>query len=167
VISSSILVTSTSGLFADQVAEQTLALLLGLLRGLPTFMRQQQCKQFVRRPTRDLTGTTVGIIGFGGNGRRVAEVLAPFRTRILATDMFPRRAPPHVEVVWPADRLDELLPQVDALILCIPLSPATQGLIDARRLKLMKRGSLLINVARGPIVSAIGDALRRRYRFLL
>jgi len=62
-----------SGLFADQVAEQTLALLLGLLRGLPTFFRQQQARQYVRRPTGDLHGACVGIVGFGGNGRRLPK----------------------------------------------------------------------------------------------
>src|SRR3954468_8611171 len=77
VIASDIVVTSASGLFADQVAEQTLALLLGLLRGLPTFFRQQQIKEFIRRPTLDLHGKTVGIVGLGGNGRRIAEVLVP------------------------------------------------------------------------------------------
>src|SRR6185295_13109105 len=61
VIASNIVVTSASGLFADQVAEQTLALLLGLLRGLPTFFRAAQKKEFIRRPTLDLHGSTVGI----------------------------------------------------------------------------------------------------------
>jgi phosphoglycerate dehydrogenase-like enzyme len=152
VVESKILVTSASGLFANQVAEQTLALLLGLLRGLPTFFRQQQSKEFVRRPTRDLTGTTVGIVGFGGNGRRIAEVLAPFRTRILATDLFIRPKPAYVSELWPADRLDELLPLVDVLILCVPLNDQTQGMIAAPQLACMKPGSLLINVARGPVV---------------
>lgn len=152
VIASDILVTSASGLFANQVAEQTMALLLGLLRGWPTFFYQQQAKEYIRRPTRDLTGTTVGIVGFGGNGRRIAEVLAPFRTKILATDMFPRNKPAHVEAIWPAERLDELLTLVDVVILCVPLNPQTQGLINLARLARMKRGALLINVARGPIV---------------
>src|SRR4051794_22960002 len=87
-IGSHIVVTSASGLFAQAVAEQSLALLLGLLRGLPTFFRQQQRREFVRRPTRDLNGTTVGIVGLGGNGLKLAEVLRPFKTRLIATDMF-------------------------------------------------------------------------------
>ncbi len=152
VIASDIVVTSASGLFADPVAEQTLALLTGLLRGLPTFFRAQQKREFIRRPTRDLHDATVGILGFGGNGRRIAEVLAPFRTRILATDLFPEDKPPHVEQLLPADALDDVLAQADVTILCVPLNDQTQGLIDARRLAAMKRDSLLINVARGPIV---------------
>ncbi|MGE0760569.1 MAG: D-2-hydroxyacid dehydrogenase [Pirellulaceae bacterium] len=152
VIRSNILVTSASGLFADQVAEQTLVLLLGVLRDLPTFFRQQQRREFVRRTTADLTGTTVGIVGFGGNGRRIAEVLQPFRTRILATDLFPRTPVPGMAAVWPAERLDEMLAQVDVVILCVPLNPQTHGMFDAQRLGRLKRGAVLINVARGPVV---------------
>lgn len=152
VIGSEILVTSASGLFADQVAEQTLALLLGLLRGLPTFFRQQQKREFVRRPTGDLTGTTVGIVGFGGNGRRIAEVLAPFRVRLVATDLVPTDKPAHVDQLWPADQVDALLAVSDIVILAIPLNSDTEGLFDAARFARMKPGAVLINVARGQVV---------------
>ncbi|HTN75008.1 MAG TPA: D-2-hydroxyacid dehydrogenase [Pirellulaceae bacterium] len=152
VIASEIPVSSASGLFADQVAEQTLALLLGLLRGLPTFFRAQQKREFIRRPTRDLHGATVGIVGYGGNGRRIAEVLAPYRCRVVATDLFPRERPDHVEAIWPADRLPELLSVSDITVLCVPLNAQTQGMIGATEFATMKRGSILINVARGPVV---------------
>lgn len=153
VIESSILVSSASGLFAPQVAEQTMALLLGLVRGLPTFFRQQQSRTYVRQPTLDLRGRVVGIVGLGGNGRQIARVLKPFGVRILATDYFPECQPPEVESLWPADRLDELLPLVEVLILTVPLNRQTEGMIDARRLNLLPRGrAILINVARGPVV---------------
>ena len=125
---------------------------MGLLRGLPTFFRQQQQKEFVRRPTGDLHHACVGIVGFGGNGRRLAEVLSVFQTRILATDVFPEKQPACVESLWPAERLSDLLPQVDVLILCVPLNDQTHGMMDAAALASMKRGSVLINVARGPVV---------------
>lgn len=152
VIASPIAVCSASGLFADPVAEQTLALLLGLLRGLPTFFRAAQKKEFIRRPTRDLHGATVGIVGLGGNGRRLAEVLKPFRTRILATDMYPVDKPACVDELWPADALSQLLAESEIVILCAPLNAQTEGLIGSEELGLMRPGSLLINVARGPIV---------------
>ena len=152
VVASDIVVTGASGLFADSVAEQTLALLCGLLRGLPTFFRAQQQHAFIRQPTRDLHGATVGIIGLGGNGRRLAQVLAPFRVTILATDMFPDDQPPEVSELHPATSLDGLLPRIDILILCLPLTDQTRGMIDARRLALLPPGSILINVARGPLV---------------
>lgn len=151
-IASEIVVTSASGLFADQVAEQTLALLLGLLRGLPTFFRAQQKREFIRRPTRDLTGKTVGIVGLGGNGTRIAEVLQPFRTRTIATDTFTDSPPPGVAELRPADQLDWLLTESEIVILCVPLNEQTQGLIAAPQLARMRRGAILINVARGPVV---------------
>ena len=162
VIASEIPVTSASGLFADQVAEQTLALLLGLLRNLPTFLRAQQQREFIRRPTADLHGKTIGIVGFGGNGRRIAEVLAPFRTRILATDLFPVDQPPWVEHLWPAKQLDALLSGSDVVILCLPLNTSTSGLIDREHLARMRKSSLLINVARGPVIveHALTEALQ-------
>ena len=104
VIASDILVSSASGLFANQVAEQTFALLLGLIRSLPVFFRAQKVKDYTRRPTNDLHGKTVGIVGLGGNGRRIAEILSVFRTRVIATDLFPYDKPAYVDELWPADR---------------------------------------------------------------
>ncbi|MEN6448855.1 MAG: D-2-hydroxyacid dehydrogenase [Thermoguttaceae bacterium] len=161
VIASPIDVTSASGVLADQVAEHTIALTTGWTRSLPVYFRAQQKKEFIRRPTRDLTRSTVGIVGLGGNGRRLVELLRPFQTRILATDLFPVDKPDGVEALWPADRLDDLLAAADFLMLCLPLNETTRGLIDASMLARMKRDSLLVNVARGPIVvtSDLEDAL--------
>ncbi|MEX2174991.1 MAG: D-2-hydroxyacid dehydrogenase [Pirellulaceae bacterium] len=152
IIASDILVTSASGLFADQVAEQTLALLLGLLRGLPTFFRAQQKREFIRRPTRDLHQATVGIVGLGGNGTRIAQVLRPWKTRLIATDVFTEGQPACVDALWPAEALDRLLAESDVVILCVPLNEQTRGMIAAPQLARMKPGAILINVARGPVV---------------
>ena len=155
VVESEIIVSGASGLFADQVAEQTMALLLGVLRSAPVFFRDQLAREYIRRPTGDLHGKTVGIVGLGGNGRRIAEVIAPYRTRIVATDVFPFDKPPQVDELWPADRLDDLLAIVDILILCVPLTATTFHLIDAAALAKMKPGGVLINVARGPVVAEV------------
>lgn len=165
VIESPIPVCSASGLFANQVAEQTLALLLGLLRGLPTFFRQQNAREFVRRPTGDLHNQTVGIVGLGGNGRRLAQLLAPFRTRILATDYYPVRQPAEVAELWPADRLIEMASLVDTLILCLPLNASTEKLIDGKVFSAMRAGSRFINVARGQVVdeAALIAALQSKH----
>jgi phosphoglycerate dehydrogenase-like enzyme len=155
VIASNIVVTSASGLFAGQVAEQTLALLLGLLRGLPTFFRAALKKEFLRRPTLDLHGSTVGIVGLGGNGTRIAQVLRSFRTRILATDMFPEECDVSsglVDAIWPANQLHRLLAESDVVILCVPLNAQTRHLIGQAELASMKQGSILINVARGEVL---------------
>jgi D-3-phosphoglycerate dehydrogenase len=137
---------------ANQVAEHTIALVTAWCRSLPTFLRAQQKREFIRRPTRDLTRSTVGIVGLGGVGRRLARLLAAFDVRILATDMFPVDEPACVETLWPADRLDDLLAAVDIVVLCLPLNDSTRGIINAARLARMKPGGLLVNVARGALV---------------
>ena len=153
VIESNIPVCSASGLFANQVAEQTFALLFGVLRSMPTFFRQMHTKEFVRRPTNDLHGKTVGIIGLGGNGRRLAQVLAPFRVKILATDYYPENQPPEVHQLLPHTKLHEVASQSDILILTLPLNESTHHCIDGSVLDAMKKGSFLINVARGQVVN--------------
>jgi D-3-phosphoglycerate dehydrogenase len=152
VVESEIIVTSASGVLADQVAEHALALATGLARGLPVFFRAQQAREFIRRPTRDLHHSTVGIVGLGGVGRRIAEIASAFKTRILATDVFPVDKPSAVESLWPAERLHDLLAEVDFLFIAAPLTARTRGMIDVRALTKMKPGSILINVARGPLV---------------
>lgn len=152
VIESEILVSSAAGLFAPQVSEQTMALVYGLLRRLPLFFRAAQKREFIRRPTDDLRGKTVGIVGLGGNGRQIAKALAPMDVRIIATDYYPIDRPSEIEHLWGADRLDDLLSEADIVILAIPLNASTKGLIDAQRLAKMKPEAYLINVARGPIV---------------
>ena len=156
VIASDIRVTSASGLFANQVAEQTFALLFGLFRKIPTFVRASEKKEFIRRPTEDFHGKTVGIIGFGGNGRRIAELLAPFGNRILATDVFPFNKPDYVEELLPADHLANVLPKCDVVILCVPLNDSTFHLIGEEAFAAMKDSVVLINVARGQVVDEEG-----------
>ncbi len=152
VIDSKIVVSSASGLLADQVAEQTLALVTGLCRGLPVFFSAQHRREFIRRPTRDVHHSTIGIVGLGGNGRRLVEVFRPLKVRILATDYFPFDQPTGVETLWPPERLDDLLSASDIVILTAPLNATTRGMIDHQKLATMKQDALLINVARGPLV---------------
>ncbi|TWT83894.1 Glycerate dehydrogenase [Planctomycetes bacterium CA13] len=161
VIASNIPVSSASGLFAPQVAEQTFALLFGLLRQLPLFLRAAAKRDFTRLPTDDLRGKTVGIVGLGGNGRMISRMLAPWNVRILATDYYPVEKPSEIEELWPHDRLDDLLAASDIVILTLPLNSDTEGLIDAARLAEMPRGSYMINVARGAVIveSALVEAL--------
>ena len=161
VIDSDISVSSASGLFAPQVAEQTFALTLGLLRGMPRFFRAEAKREFIRLPTDDLRGKTVGIVGLGGNGRMISRLLAPWEVRIVATDYYPINRPSEVEQLWGADELDQLLRQSDIVIVTCPLNASTKGLFDRQRISRMRPGSYLVNVARGSVVveSALVDAL--------
>jgi len=88
-------------------------------------------------------------------------VLRPFRVRILATDWFPVRRPEGVEFLGPPSALPDVLAAADVLFLCAPLTEQTRGMIDAVALARMKPGSILVNVARGPLVdeAALAAAL--------
>ncbi len=152
VITSNIVVSSASGLFAPQVAEQTFALLMGLLRSMPLFYRAEAKREFIRLPTDDLRGKTVGIVGMGGNGRMLAKTLGSWETTLIGTDYYPTDPPKEVTRLMPADAIDTLLAVSDIVILTLPLNETTQGLIDDEKFEKMKRGSYLVNVARGAIV---------------
>ncbi|MDR1485054.1 MAG: D-2-hydroxyacid dehydrogenase [Planctomycetaceae bacterium] len=158
VIESTITITTASGVLADQVAEHTLGLIVGWMRSLPVFLKEQHDKttpdyrKFIRRPTRDLTNSVVGIVGFGGVGRRLSQVLAAFKTRIIATDLFPVAKPEHVAELREADKLDDLLNQSDVVILCLPLNNVTKNLFDKNKFRQMKKNALFVNVARGQLV---------------
>lgn len=149
-------VANNGGTNSIDVAEHTLALILGLYRLLP------QMDQNVRRnawkgidsgqATRTINGKRVGIIGLGNIGQRVARLLAPFGVDLLYADAFPQ--PPEVEEELSVTRvdLDELLQRSDIVTLHVPLNEATHHLIGPRELGMMSREALLINTCRGPVV---------------
>ena len=169
VIASDIIVTTAAGVLSDQVAEHALALILAWHRNIRSFVLDQfasenngDWRKFKRKPTDDFTGKTVGIVGFGGVGRRFANVAAPLAGRILAVDLFPENKPSSISTLWPADRLDDLLAESDVVFLSLPLNHQTRGIINRQRLALMKPNALLANMARGPLVvtDALVEALR-------
>ncbi len=163
---SPIQVSSCSGLFRDSVAEQTMALLYGLIRSLPVFFRARAQRDFGRRPTHDLHGLDIGIAGFGGNGQRIAELLMPVAGTITATDVFAelladRPATPPIDNLWPAWQLDQLLQACQVVISTLPLDGSTERIFGARQFAAMPRGSWFVNVGRGGLVdeSALVAAL--------
>lgn len=115
-------------------------------------------------PHGEVRGSTLGIVGYGRVGREVARRAAPFGCRILAANRTPRLAEDGVEQVYPLAELDRMLPLCDTVALCTALGPETTGLVDARRLGLMKPSAFLINIARGQVIDedALYAALRDR-----
>ena len=113
---------------------------------------------------RELGGLTVGIVGLGQIGRETAARAAALGCHVVAANRTPREGVPGVERVFPLAELDRMLPLCDIVVLCVGLAPETRGLIDARRLALMKRDALLINLGRGPVADedALYAALRDR-----
>jgi len=115
-------------------------------------------------PHGELRGSTLGIVGYGRVGREVARRAAPFGCRILAANRSEREPQAGVERVYPLAELDQMLPECDTVALCTALGPETTGLIDARRIALMKPTAFLINIARGQVIDedAIYAALHDR-----
>jgi len=99
----------------------------------------------------ELTGKKILIVGSGSIGRSIEERLAPFEVEITRVARSAR------EGVEPVAKLKELLPKADIVVLIVPLTPETTGMIGAEELGLMKQGALLVNAARGPVV--VTDAL--------
>lgn len=106
-------------------------------------------------------GKVIAIIGLGGNGRRIGELLAPLNNTILATDCFVDDKPNYVDELQPPDQLLNVVHRADIVILGVPLNDSTHHLIDEEVIAAMKPGSVLINVARGPVVdeAALVEAL--------
>jgi phosphoglycerate dehydrogenase-like enzyme len=116
------------------------------------------------KPHGEVRGSTLGIVGYGRVGREVARRAAPLGCRILAANRSAREPEAGVERVYPLAELDQMLPECDTVALCTALGPETTGLIDARRLKLMKPTAFLINISRGQVIDedAVYAALRDR-----
>ncbi len=150
--------TGAQGAYADDVAEHVLAFILAAARRLPQAAKQ---RSWSRGEGRRLAGATAGIVGAGGIGTAVIERLAPFGPRVIALTRSGREIA-GAERSLPAGGLAELLEASDYVVLALPLTAESRGLIGARELDLIGPGGWLVNVARGAIVQtdALVDALR-------
>jgi phosphoglycerate dehydrogenase-like enzyme len=142
-----VVLTKCSGVFGIPIAEWVMAGMLMLTRNLHLYRDQQPQALWKERPGAvEIFGSTVGIVGLGDIGREVAVRAKAFGCRVLGTRRTAGGAVPYVDALLP---LDELLPQVDFLVMSIPGTAETRGLISAERLAKLRRGAYLINVGRG------------------
>ncbi|CAL1125502.1 unnamed protein product [Cladocopium goreaui] len=155
-------VTITPGTNEPSVAEQTLALIFGVMRGLPERAREVRSGHWLRQTLPRLEGKTLGLVGLGRIGKALVPKAHGLGLKVIAYDPFvaPELA---VELGVRLCSLDELLEEADIVSLHCPLNAETRNLIDADAMAKMKVGSVLINAARGGIVDegALADALRR------
>jgi phosphoglycerate dehydrogenase-like enzyme len=154
-------VMSTPGVNARAVAEHTLALMLAFARRIPANDAAVRAGQWPRGVLTELGGKTLGLVGLGAIGRRVAELVVPFGMRLLATTFGPDDGRAARLGARRVD-LDTLLRESDIVSLHLRLSPESRGLISREKLALMKPTALLVNTARGAIVDrdALVEALR-------
>ena len=159
-------VIPASGANADSVSEYVVLAIGTLLRGAFGATAEVAAGAWPRDRLiggREMAGKTLGIIGFGDIGRRVARLAEAFRMRILGYD--PLISATHAD--WSETKtemvgLEELLARADAVTLHVPLGPETHGLLSAPQLALMKPDAVLVNAARGGVVeeAALAAALR-------
>jgi phosphoglycerate dehydrogenase-like enzyme len=149
---------NAAGVHDAATAEQAVTLMLAALRGIPEFVQAQARATWLPiRMWSGLADKRVLIVGYGRIGRAIAARLAPFEVSLTAVASRPRAGDDLVPVVHGMDELPTLLPHADVVVLVVPLLPATTGLVDADFLAAMPAGSLLVNIARGPVVDT--DAL--------
>ncbi len=156
-----VVVTTTGPANAGAVAEYTIALLLGLLRKIPQADAGMRAGNWSRAPLvgMALEGRTLGIMGYGAVGRRVAQIAGAFGMNVLvAASRRPDPAPKPVPVL----PLHDMLARADVVALCLRLTPQTAGILDAPAIAAMKPGAMLVNTARGELVdeNALIAALR-------
>lgn len=166
VVDSDVLVTSASGTHAACLSESVMAMILAFTRGILSCAECQPQKVWNNREIRcdlvELTGSTMGIIGFGATGRAVAKRAHAFDMRIIAVDLYPNNKPDYVSELWGLDRLDDLLKESDYTVVMTPYTPQTHGMIGAEQIAMMKPGAMLVGISRGRIIDqkALAKALR-------
>ena len=134
------------GIHDASTAELALTLVLASLRGIPGFVRAQDRREWVPGWRPALADKRVLIVGYGAVGKALEARLAPFEVEVVAVA---RSARDGVRGRSPSCRL---VAHADVVVLIVPLTSETRGLVDARFLARMKDGALLVNVARGPVV---------------
>ena len=146
-----------SGIHDAPVAEWVVLALLALLKDLSGFLEAQKEGRWAPRRLSDLEGKRVLLLGYGSIGKAVAERLRPFGVALFPVARHPRPG------VYTREDLPALLPRADAVVLLLPLTPETRGIVDRDFLARMKEGALLVNAGRGGLVDteALLEALAR------
>jgi phosphoglycerate dehydrogenase-like enzyme len=146
-------VTNFREIFNDHIGAHIMAFVLAFARGLHQYLPQQLNREW--RPAPLDTGiihlpeATALIVGVGGIGAETARLAAAFGMQVLGVDARRREAPPGVAELHQEGALDSLLPRADFVILTIPHTPSTEGLMNRARFRLMKRSAFFINIGRG------------------
>jgi phosphoglycerate dehydrogenase-like enzyme len=168
---SSVVVTNARDVHGPVVAEHAIALLFALAKRLPSAMRYQQQHTWAQAqlwhespPPRELAGAMLLVLGLGSIGQGVAKTAKALGLHVVGVREHPEKGSGEAHEVHPIEKLDELLPRADYVVIAAPLTEVTRNVFDAERLAKMQSGAYLVNVARGPIVdeAALARALEKK-----
>jgi phosphoglycerate dehydrogenase-like enzyme/glyoxylase-like metal-dependent hydrolase (beta-lactamase superfamily II) len=165
-VNSKVVLTNTSRIYGPNVADQAFALLLSLTRGVQDarpISGEAMWRKTSFKP-QELHGKTMLIVGLGGIGTQIARRGQAFGMRVVAIDPREMEKPAFVFGLHKPDKLMDLLPEADVVVLACPQTKETKGLIGEKQLAAMKSSAYLINIARGGLVdtSALVDALNEK-----
>ncbi len=148
--------TNVSGIHAIPVSEHILAFLLAFGRGFHHALRAQVRHEWFSYEQQagifELAGKTMVLVGVGAIGRRTAKLATALGMRVLGVRRDPTVGAPGVEAMYGPDQLLDLLPEADFLVLVVPLTHETQGMIGERELRAMKPTAHVVNVGRGGLI---------------
>jgi phosphoglycerate dehydrogenase-like enzyme len=168
-VASDVVLTNSTGLHSVCIPEHVLGQMLVLARNFHAAQRLQQRGEWNRfaviayaSGVRELHGSKLAILGAGPIGANLARMAAGLGMRVRVLRRDPRRAVPGAEAVWGPERLHELLGWADFVVLSVPLTAETRGLIGEAELRAMRSDAFLINIARGEVVDE--EALARCLR---
>lgn len=154
-----IIVKNAAGYSTEAVAEEAICMMIGLYRHVIENDRiTRSCIGVPMSPGREIAGKTIGVIGLGAIGQRTAKLAQAFGCNVIAWNRTPRI----VAGVTIVDK-ETLFKEADIVTIHIALNDETRDFVTAKELALMKRSSIIVNAARGPIVNAqdLSDALKK------
>jgi phosphoglycerate dehydrogenase-like enzyme len=160
------LLTSSSGIHGNQMAEHLFGLLIAWYRKFPDVFAAQKRREWARKIILNKTGLLAGknllILGFGTIGAQIARVAAAFDMSVTGIRRNPGAAPAGVEKVLSCGDLHEVLPEADIVVNILPHTPETKDLMGAREFAAMKKTALFANIGRGGTVNedALAEAVR-------
>ena len=147
---------NAKGVHDHSTSELALALMLAKLRFIPEYVKNQIAGKWEHTSTGSLADKTVAIVGYGSIGKTFEHLILNFPIRIL------RFAQTARDNVYPISEINKYLPEIDVVVLIVPLTDSTRNLFNKEKFDLMKPGALIINVARGAVINTddLLEALR-------
>ena len=160
-VESDVVLTNAHGMFDITMGEYAMALILASAKQLKRSIEMQQRREWVYRPLRRVAETRLLVVGAGPTGRAIARAGGALGMRAIVVGRTAREDPEFGRIEA-AESLVALLPDADWVVVSVPLTPGTRGLIGPREFAAMKAGAVFVNVGRGPVVDegALIEALR-------